>query len=151
MLPAAAYGAYMPSFQPAPRGVYLENTDTGKLIFEQNAGERMEAGYLAKLMTALMTVEYMEDSVRAAQDTSDSVLKVVDRAEEMGRLIDGIADYTRQQDENAAQITNGIEQISAVVQSNVATSEASAAASEELASQAAMLRELVARFRLREQ
>ena len=72
-------------------------------------------------------------------------------AEEMEKLIDGIADYTKQQDENAEQITHGIEQISVVVQSNVATSEASAAASEELASQASMLRELVARFRLREQ
>ena len=68
LAPAAAYGAYMPSFQPAPRGVYLENTDTGKLIFEQNAGERMEAGYLAKLMTALMTVEYMEEKGLSLDD-----------------------------------------------------------------------------------
>lgn len=62
LAPRAAYGAYMPSFQPVSRGVYLENTDTGKVIFEQNAGEKMEAGYLAKLMTALMTVEYMEEN-----------------------------------------------------------------------------------------
>ena len=97
------------------------------------------------------TVESMDEGVQAAQDTADSVLKVVAHAEEMEKLIDGIADYTKQQDENAEQITHGIEQISVVVQSNVATSEASAAASEELASQASMLRELVARFRLREQ
>ncbi len=57
----AAYGAvYYPTFQPQSRGVWLENTDTDQLIFEQNANESMEAGYLAKLMTALMTVEYME-------------------------------------------------------------------------------------------
>lgn len=68
LAPAAAYGAYMPSFQPASRGVYLENTDTGKLIFEQNAGEKMEAGYLAKLMTALMTVEYMEEKGLSLDD-----------------------------------------------------------------------------------
>ena len=97
------------------------------------------------------TVASMDEGVQAAQDTADSVLRVVSHAEEMEELIEGIAAYTRQQDENAAQITHGIEQISAVVQSNVATSEASAAASEELASQAAMLRELVARFRPREQ
>lgn len=71
-------------------------------------------------------------------------------ADEMNKLIDGIADYTRQQDANTAEITRGIEQISTVVQTNVVTAEASAAASEELASQAAMLRELVAKFRLRE-
>lgn len=97
------------------------------------------------------TVESMAEGVLAAQDTAASVLKVVAHAEEMGKLIDGIADYTKQQDEDAEQITHGIQQISNVVQNNVATSEASAAASEELASQAAMLRELVSRFRLREQ
>ncbi len=97
------------------------------------------------------TVESMDEGVQAARDTADSVLQVVAHAEEMGQLIDGIADYTRQQDANAAQITRGIEQISVVVQNNVATSEASAAASEELSGQAAMLRELVARFRLQGQ
>ena len=95
------------------------------------------------------TVDSMEEGVHAAQDTADSILKVVDLADEMNKLLDGIADYTRQQDSNAAEITHGIEQISTVVQTNVSTAEASAAASEELASQAAMLRELVAKFRLR--
>lgn len=95
------------------------------------------------------TVDSMEEGVHAAQDTADSILKVVDLADEMNKLLDGIADYTRQQDSNAAEITHGIEQISTVVQTNVSTAEASAAASEELASQAAMLLELVAKFRLR--
>ena len=105
----------------------------------------------AKETTVLLsqTVDSMEEGVHAAQDTADSILKVVDLADEMNKLLDGIADYTRQQDSNAAEITHGIEQISTVVQSNVSTAEASAAASEELASQAAMLRELVAKFRLR--
>lgn len=96
------------------------------------------------------TVESMEEGVRAAQDTADSMLKVVSRADEMSKLIDDIADYTKQQDVNAAEITHGIEQISVVVQTNVATAEESAAASEELSGQAAMLRELVSRFRLRD-
>lgn len=56
-----AQAAYIPSFQPRSRGVYLENVDTGQLIYEENGDQRMEAGYLAKLMTALMTVEYMEE------------------------------------------------------------------------------------------
>lgn len=95
-------------------------------------------------------MDSMDEGVHAAQDTADSLLKVVAQAEEMNRLIEGIADYTRQQETNAAEITRGIEQISTVVQTNVSTAEAGAAASEELAGQASMLRELVARFRLRE-
>lgn len=96
------------------------------------------------------TVESVEDGVKVVQEAAGSVLKVAAQAEEMGTLIDGIANYTKQQDANAAEIAQGIEQISTVVQSNVATSEASAAASEELSGQAAMLRELVAKFKLRE-
>ena len=105
----------------------------------------------AKETTVLLsqTVDSMEEGVRAAQDTADSILKVVDLADEMNKLLDGIADYTRQQDANATEITRGIDQISTVVQTNVSTAEASATASEQLAGQAAMLRELVAKFRLR--
>ena len=93
----------------------------------------------------------MEEGVQAVRDTADSMLAVVGHADEMSNLIDGIADYTRQQDTNTEEITRGIDQISTVVQSNVATAEESASASEELSGQASMLRELVTRFRLREQ
>ena len=97
------------------------------------------------------TVASMDEGVRAAQDTADSMLKVVNHADEMSKLIDGIANYTKEQDANTEEITRGIQQISTVVQTNVSTAEASAAASEELSSQALMLRELVAKFRLLDQ
>ena len=79
------------------------------------------------------------------------MLEVVTHADEMSKLIDGIADYTKEQDGNTEEITRGIEQIATVVQFNVATAEESASASEELSGQASMLRELVNRFRLREE
>ena len=47
------------------------------------------------------------------------------------------------------QLDQGINQISMVVQNNVATAEESAAASEELSGQAAMLKGLVSKFRLK--
>lgn len=95
------------------------------------------------------TVDSMEEGVAAAEDTAASMLEVVAHADEMSKLITGIAAYTEQQAENATEITHGIEQISSVVQSNVATAEASAAASEELSGQAAMLKSLAERFRLK--
>lgn len=95
------------------------------------------------------TVDAMEEGVRAAQETAKSMLTVVEDADKMSGLVNGIADFTREQDTNATEITHGIEQISTVVQTNVATAEASAAASEELSGQASMLKELVSRFRLK--
>lgn len=97
------------------------------------------------------TVGAMDEGVQAAQDTVESMMKVVSDADEMSKLIDGIASYTQEQDANATEITQGIDQIATVVQTNVTTAEESAAASEELSGQATMLRELVAKFRLRGQ
>ena len=114
------------------------------------AGKSSEA---AQETTVLLseTVESMEEGVQVAQDTADSMMKVVTQADEMSKLIDSIADYTRQQDTDATEITHGIEQISIVVQTNVATAEESAAASQELSGQAAILKEMVDKFRLRNQ
>lgn len=47
-----------------------------------------------------------------------------------------------------SQVTIGVDQISSVVQTNSATSEETAAASEELSSQAHMLRQLTERFKI---
>ena len=49
------------------------------------------------------------------------------------------------------QVTVGIDQISSVVQTNSATAEESAAASEELSSQAQVLKRLVGQFKLAEE
>ena len=95
------------------------------------------------------TVASMDEGVQAAQDTAQSMLAVVAQADEMSGLIAGIADRTRQQAADTEEITTGIDQISSVVQNNVATTEASAAASEELSGQADLLKELVARFQLK--
>ena len=91
----------------------------------------------------------MAEGVSAAQNTAASMLAVVAQAEKMNGLISGIAENTKKQAVDAAEITSGIDQISSVVQNNVATAEASAAASEELSGQATVLKDLVARFQLK--
>lgn len=105
----------------------------------------------AKETTELLgeTISSMEEGVAAADDTAKSMLSAAKLAEEMDNLIGGIADYTKQQAVTAAEISHGIDQIAVVVQENVATAESSAAASEELSGQAAALRELVSKFRLK--
>lgn len=95
------------------------------------------------------TISSMEEGVVAAEDTAGSMMSAAQMAEEMNRLIGGIADYAKQQAATAEEISHGIDQISSVVQENVNTAEASAAASEELSSQAAALKELVSKFHLK--
>lgn len=105
----------------------------------------------AKETTELLgeTISSMEEGVTTADDTAKSILAAAGLAEEMDKLISGIADSTKEQAATADEISHGIDQISIVVQSNVSTAESSAAASEELAGQAAALRELVSGFRLK--
>ena len=62
--------------------------------------------------------------------------------------ISKIQNASTEQAEAINQITIGLEQVSAVVQTNSATSEESAAASEELSGQAQMLREEISQFKL---
>ena len=112
------------------------------------AGKSSDA---AKETTDLLsqTIKSMEEGVKAARDTAGSMLSVVEQADRMDGLIGGIADYTKEQAVNAEEITHGIDQIAVVVQTNVETAEASAAASEELSGQAMVLKEMVGRFRLK--
>ena len=77
------------------------------------------------------------------------MLAVVDREKEVNNLIVQIAEYSGKQAEAAEEVINGIGQISQVVQSNLSTAEKSASASEELSGQAGVLKNLVAKFRLR--
>ena len=60
-----------------------------------------------------------------------------------------ISDASQEQETAINHIKDSICQISTVIQSNSATSEESAAASEELAGQAQILKSLIGRFQLR--
>ena len=113
------------------------------------AGKSSEA---AKNTTALIgeTVEAVEEGSQMAQDTAASMMEVVAQSEEVSKLIEGIAEYSAKQATATEEVISGIERISDVVQSNMVTAEKSAAASEELSGQAAMLKQLVSKFRLKQ-
>ncbi len=81
--------------------------------------------------------------------TAESLSKVVEEVRVAAATVDKIADAAEEQAGAVEQVTVGVDQISDVVQTNSATSEESAAASAELSHQAEILKDLVARFRLR--
>ena len=84
-----------------------------------------------------------------AGETASSLAKVVDEVRTAAATVDRIANAAEEQAGAVEQVTVGVDQISSVVQTNSATSEESAAASAELSNQAEVLKDLVAKFRLR--
>lgn len=85
---------------------------------------------------------------RLAAETADILRTVAEKAEYVSTAVQGIEVASSQQASAIDQIMQGLEQVSTVVQTNAATAEESSASSEELAAQAQMLQEEVAKFEL---
>lgn len=94
------------------------------------------------------SLKSVENGVKIANETARSLTEVVSGSLAMGEMIIKISQASVEQANSISQINIGVEQISSVVQTNSATSEQSAAASEELNGQAGMMRELVGKFRV---
>ena len=111
------------------------------------AGKSAEA---ASNTTALIesSILAVNNGTKIASDTANSLGSVVSGANEVIATIGKIAEASGEQAQAINQVTIGIEQISNVVQTNSATAEESAAASEELRGQAFMLDELVGQFNI---
>ena len=75
---------------------------------------------------------------------------MAEHADRINNMVFEISKESERESQGMGQLTVGMEQISSVVQTNSATAEESAAASEELSGQAVILDDLVAKFRLQE-
>ena len=58
--PAAAI-SYEPDFTLTSKAVYLENLDTGLVLYEKNADQQMYPASLTKIMTAILVLENVKD------------------------------------------------------------------------------------------
>lgn len=96
------------------------------------------------------SVEKVQAGTMIANETALGLAEIVSGIERAAGLIEGIALASGEQASGIAMINKGIEQVSLVVQTNSATAEQSAAASEELSGQSELLKEMVSRFRLNE-
>ena len=104
---------------------------------------------------AKATKDLIENSITAVRDGADVVGKVTESlarttelASSVVTMMGSVTEAVENQTTAIAQITEGIDQISAVVQTNSATSEECAAASEELSSQANIMHQMMAEFKV---
>lgn len=113
------------------------------------AGKSAEAAKNTNILIE-ETISAVKNGSELSQSTAKSLTQSAQDTKEAIALIDKIALATQDQATAIVQINLGVEQISSVVQTNAATAEQSAAASEELSSQSSMLEGLIAGFKLQD-
>lgn len=95
------------------------------------------------------TIAAVNNGSQIVQKTAESMTRSSQVTKEAVSLMDGIAESSKQQAKEIERINEGIDQISKVVQTNAATAEESAAASQELSGQSDVLRKMIATFQLK--
>lgn len=106
----------------------------------------------AKTTTDLIenSLKAVENGTKISKNTEEALNLAVDKSRIVANMIDEISSASSMQAEAVSQVLVGVEQISAIVQTNSATAEESAAASEELSGQALVLQEMVSALKLKE-
>lgn len=113
------------------------------------AGKSAEA---AKNTTLLIeeTVKAVANGAAIVDETAKSLNGVIEKSNHVTRLVEEIAREAKEQSESMSQVAQGMGQVSDVVQTNSATAQESAAASEELSNQAHIMKEMTGKFHIRE-
>lgn len=94
------------------------------------------------------SISAVENGKTIADETAMALRSIVEMTAIAIDKIDNISKSSSAQADAISQVSMGVEQISSVTQTNSATAEESAAASQELSSQALMLNELIDRFKI---
>lgn len=111
------------------------------------AGQSAEAAKHANVMVE-NSIQSVEKGSQTAKQTADTLVVILQEAEQITHSIEAIYQTAQKQAESAEQVNIHIEQISSVVQTTASVAEETAASSEELSSQAGSLQSLIDHFEL---
>ena len=95
------------------------------------------------------SLEKVEQGTNIANRTAETLKAIINQIIKISDIFSEVAQASEKQKVAMEEVNIGISQISDVVANNTATSEESAAASEELASQSALFRETILKFKLK--
>ncbi|MDR1754812.1 MAG: methyl-accepting chemotaxis protein [Eubacterium sp.] len=96
------------------------------------------------------SIEKANLGLNIATETSASLKEIVTGINESAEIMAQIAQLSDEQASAVAEVNTGIDQVAQVVQQNSATAQESAAAAEEMSSQATVLENLIAQFKLKQ-
>ena len=115
------------------------------ILADQSAEAAKESAVLIET-----SVNAVQKGMIVAEETAKKLEDVAEGSKIITQQDTGIAEALESQTTEILKINEGIEQINGVVQSNSATSEECAAASQEMSSEADNLREMISRFKVAE-
>lgn len=124
----------------AGRGFAVVAGEVRRLAAKTSEASKRTAGLIEKNSTAVV------EGMTSVSETAKRLDQSVESARQVNQIVGKISGLSVQQADAINQIRKSVEAISEIVQGNSATSEESAAASEELSAQAGILRELVEKF-----
>lgn len=96
------------------------------------------------------SIRKVEEGYNIANDTAEALEKIVQGISNISEIVSKIADASNAQATSISEVDSGIEQVAKVTQSNTATSEESASSSQQMSTQAQILKEMIGEFILKD-
>ncbi len=127
----------------AGKGFAVVADEVGNLASKSAKSAQSIAGLIQE------TIEAVNNGAELTTDTANALKEVEENTVKIGTLMHEIADASAEQAKGVSDVSTGIDQISAVVQTNSATAEESAAASQQLSDEADSMFGLVKGFVLK--
>jgi methyl-accepting chemotaxis protein len=118
-------------------------------VAEEERALAVKSAAAANNTSALIqeSISRVQDGTKCANSTAASLEEIVNNTADVAEIIEKINTAGKNQAESITHISEGISEISKVVQNNTAASEESAAAAQELNVQAQTLEEMVKFFK----